>query len=246
VKLTTKVRLRKRPPRWTEPAAVGIVMVINGSDTRGRMRHASAGMRVTCALLAGAVIGAVASLFTVPSASILLGWDAAVAIYLAWTWGAVWRLDHGLTARLAKREDPSVAVAELLLIGAGVAALAAVAFALVKAGQAADGMKAFLIALGLFSVVLSWILVHTVYGLRYARAYYSEPAGGIEFNEDEPPTYIDFAYFAFTIGMTFQVSDTNITSKPVRRITLRHALLSYLFGTVLLGLVINVVATLLK
>jgi uncharacterized membrane protein len=221
-------------------------MVINGSDTGGRMRHASAGMRVACGVVAGVVTGVVAAPFTVPSAAILLGWDAAVAIYLAWTWIAVWRLDPGLTARLAKREDPSVPVAELLLIGAGVAVLGAVAFALVKAGQAAGGMKAYLIALGLLSVVLSWAVVHTIYMLRYARAYYAEPPGGIEFNEDEPPTYIDFAYFAFTIGMTFQVADTNITSKPVRRLTLRHALLSYLFGAVLLGLVINVVATLLQ
>jgi len=210
------------------------------------MRYASAGMRVTCGLLAGALTGVVASPHTVPSAAILLGWDVAVAIYLVWTWSAVWRLDPSLTARLAKREDPSVAVAELLLIGAGVAVLGAVAFALVKAGQATGGMKAFLITLGLFSVVLSWAVVHTVYMLRYARAYYSEPPGGIEFNEEEPPTYIDFAYYAFTIGMTFQVADTNITSKAVRRITLRHALLSYLYGAVLLGLVINVVATLLK
>jgi uncharacterized membrane protein len=82
--------------------------------------------------------------------------------------------------------------------------------------------------------------------LRYARAYYAGPAGGIEFNEPDAPTYVDLAYFAFTIGMTFQVSDTNITSVTVRRITLRHALLSYLFGAVLLRLVINVVATLLR
>jgi uncharacterized membrane protein len=216
------------------------------SDTGGRLYQASAGLRVTCALLAGAVIGVVASLLTVPSASILLGWDVAVAIYLGWTWNAVRRLDPGVTARLAKREDPSVAAAEFLLIGAGIAALGAVAFALVKAGQAAGEMKAYLISVGLLSVVLSWAVVHTVFMLRYARAYYAEPAGGIEFNEEEPPTYIDFAYYAFTIGMTFQVADTNITSKTVRRITLHHALLSYLFGAVLLGLVINVVATLLK
>lgn len=221
-------------------------MVINGSGTGDRMRHASAGLRVTCGLLAGVVTGVVASRFTLPSAAILLGWDAGVAIYLVWTWTAVWRLDPGLTARLAKREDPSIAVAELLLIGAGVAMLAAVAFALVKAGQAAGGRKAFLITLGLFSVVLQWAVVHTVYMLRYARAYYSEPAGGIEFNEQEPPTYIDFAYFAFTIGMTFQVADTDITAKTVRRVVLHHALLSYLFGAVLLGLIINVVATLLQ
>ena len=119
-------------------------------------------------------------------------------------------------------------------------------FALVKAGEATGGMKAYLIALGLLSVLLSWTVVHTVYMLRYARAYYGDPVGGIEFNEEEPPTYTDFAYFSFTVGMTFQVADTNITSKAIRRVTLHHALLSYLFGAVLLGLVINVVATLLK
>jgi uncharacterized membrane protein len=197
-------------------------------------------------MLGGAVVGAIASLFTVPSAAILAGWDVAVAIYLVWTWSSAWRLDPGLTAQLAKREDPSTAVAELMVVGAGTALLVAVGFALVKAGQATGGTKAYLIALGLLSVVLSWTVVHTVYMLRYARAYYSEPDGGIEFNEQEPPTYTDFAYFSFTVGMCFQVSDTSITSKVIRRITLHHALLSYLFGAVLLGLVINVVATLLK
>ena len=211
-----------------------------------RMRRASAGVRVSCGFVAGAVLGVAASAVTVPSAAILLGWDGAVAVYLVWTWNAVRGLNPDLTAELAQREDPSAATAELLLVGANVAVLGAVAFALVRAAQAAGGTKAFLIALGLFSVTLSWALVHTVYMLRYARAYYARPAGGIEFNEDEPPTYIDFAYFAFTIGMTFQVADTNITSKPVRRATLHHALLSYLFGAVLLGLVINVVATLLR
>lgn len=210
------------------------------------MRRSPAATRVTWALLGGAVGGAAASLFTPLSASVLLGWDVAVLIYLAWTWGVVQGLDPEVTAQLAKREDPSTPVADLVVIGAGTAMLAAVGFALVKAGQATGGMKAYLVTLGLVSVVLSWAVVHTVFALKYARAYYSEPAGGIAFNEDEPPNYIDFAYYAFTIGMTFQVSDTNITSRAVRRTTLHHALLSYLFGSVLLGLVINVVATLLK
>lgn len=210
------------------------------------MRRSPAGTRVTWALLGGAVAGAVASLFTPISASILLGWDVAVLIYLAWTWGAVQGLDPEVTAQLAKREDPSTPVADLVVIGAGTAMLAAVGFALAKAGEATGGMKAYLVTLGLVSVVLSWAVVHTVFALKYARAYYSEPAGGIEFNEDEPPNYIDFGYYAFTIGMTFQVADTNITSRAVRRTTLYHALLSYLFGAVLLGLVINVVATLLR
>jgi len=210
------------------------------------MRRSPAATRVTWALLGGAVAGVIASLLTPVSASILLGWDVAVLIYLAWTWGAVQGLDPEVTAQLAKREDPSTPVADLVVIGAGTAMLAAVGFALAKAGEATGGMKAYLVTLGLVSVVLSWAVVHTVFALKYARAYYSEPAGGIEFNEDEPPNYIDFAYYAFTIGMTFQVADTNITSRAVRRTTLHHALLSYLFGSVLLGLVINVVATLLK
>jgi uncharacterized membrane protein len=200
---------------------------------------------VTWAMLAGAASGWAASLTSPPSASILLGWDVAVVIYLIWTWSSVWRLDPGDTAALAKREDPSAPVAELVVLGAGTAMLGAVGFALLRAGQAAGGMKAYLFGLGLLSVVLSWTVVHTVFALRYARAYYAEPVGGIEFNEAEPPNYTDFGYYSFTVGMTYQVADTNITWKAVRRTTLHHALLSYLFGAVLLGLVINVVATLL-
>lgn len=220
-------------------------MFINGSGIQDRMRQASAGTRVTCAMAGGAAAGAIASLFTPATASILVGWDVAVVIYLIWVWSAVWRLDPGVTARLAKREDPSTAVAQLVVLAAGTAALGAVGLALLKASRATGDAKAYLVTLGMLSVVLSWTVVHTVYALQYARAYYSEPAGGIDFNEEEPPTYTDFAYFAFTVGMTFQVADTNITSKAIRRITLHHALLSYLFGAVLLGLVINVVATLL-
>lgn len=214
--------------------------------TPTRLRRPSAGVRVTWAMLGGAVTGVVVSLFTVPTASILLGWDAAVVIFLAWVWSDVRGLDPGSTARLAQREDPSNAVAELVVIGAGTAQLGAVGFALLRAGRTTGSMKAFLIAVGLLSVVLSWAVVHAVFMLRYARGYYSEPVGGIEFNESEPPTYLDFAYLSFTMGMTFQVSDTNITSKPIRRIALHHALLSYLFGAVLLAIIINVVATLLR
>jgi uncharacterized membrane protein len=92
---------------------------------------------------------------------------------------------------------------------------------------------------------LAWALVHTIFTLRYARSFYSNPVGGIDFNEDDPPTYLDFAYLALTIGMTFQVSDTNLTTKGIRRVALAHALLSYLFGAVILALVINVVSSLL-
>src|SRR6478752_2315843 len=123
------------------------MMVSNGASVSERMRTASAGQRVTVAMLAGAVAGAVVSLVTVPSAAVLSGWDVAVVTYVVWVWVAVRRLDPGTTARLAKREDPSSTVAELVVLGAGTAVLVAVGFALVKAGQVTGGMKAALMAL---------------------------------------------------------------------------------------------------
>jgi len=146
---------------------------------------------------------------------------------------------------MAGREDPSNPVAEIVVVAASIAALVAVAFALVRAGQTTGSTKALLIGLGVVSVVVSWLVVHTVYMLRYARSYYGDPRGGIGFNEDDDPAYLDFAYFSFTIGMTFQVSDTNIGSKDIRRLALQHALLSYLFGAVILATAINVFASLL-
>jgi uncharacterized membrane protein len=115
----------------------------------------------------------------------------------------------------------------------------------VRAGGAHGATKAYLLAIGLISVVLSWLCVHTVFTLNYARLYYQDEPGGIDFNEPDRPDYRDFAYLAFTIGMTFQVSDTNLTTKPIRRTALRHALVSYLFGAVIIALVINIVASLL-
>ncbi|HEY1830647.1 MAG TPA: DUF1345 domain-containing protein [Acidimicrobiales bacterium] len=186
-----------------------------------------------------------ASFFTFWQAATLIGWDAFSLFFITWIWWILKDLDAEGCKRRANREDPSLRLTELMLLSAGVAVLAAVGLALVRAGNAAGGTKAYLITLGVLSVALSWGLVHTVFTLRYARTYYSQSVGDIDFNEDDPPTYLDFAYLAFTIGMTFQVSDTNLTSKRIRRIALTHALLSYLFGAVIVGLVINVVSSLL-
>jgi len=196
-------------------------------------------------MLIGAAFAAVAWQFTIPAPALLTGWDIAAVIYLAMVWLAVYRMNAEVTSRMAGREDPSSPVAELLVVTASIVALVAVGFALVRAGQTTGSTKALLIALGTVSVVVSWLVVHTVYMLRYARSYYTEPAGGIGFNEEDLPAYMDFAYFSFTIGMTFQVSDTNITRKNIRRLALQHALLSYLFGAVILAAAINVFASLL-
>jgi uncharacterized membrane protein len=193
----------------------------------------------------GIVAGVVVSLFTFWQAATLIGWDVGVLLLGTWIWWAVGRLNPDETKTHATREDTSIHLTELMLLAAGVAVLAAVGLVLIRAGSATGATKAYLITLGIVSVALSWGMVHTVFTLRYARIFYSEPIGGIDFNEDDPPSYLDFAYLALTIGMTFQVSDTNLTIKAIRRVALAHALLSYLFGAVIVALVINVVSSLL-
>lgn len=97
-------------------------------------------------------------------------------------------------------------------------------------------------AVGLLGVFMSWAMLHLMYTARYAHLYYIEPAGGIDFNNDDPPAYADFFYFSYNLGMTYQVSDTSVSSVAVRSVVLRHTLLSYVFGTVILAATINLVA----
>jgi len=211
-----------------------------------RMMTIMAATRVVVAVAAGLIVGSVLSFGVAWQAASLLGWDATVVVFLAWIWATIGGLDPDQTRVVAVREDPSVPVADTAFVSAGVACLGGVAFVLLKAGNSHGGAKAFFITIGVASVAFSWAAVHTIFTLRYARIFYSDTAGGIDFNEDDAPNYIDFAYMAFTVGMTFQVSDTNLTSKQMRATALRHALLSYLFGAVIVGLTINVVGSLLK
>jgi uncharacterized membrane protein len=132
------------------------------------------------------------------------------------------------------------------LLSASVSSLVAVGFVLVDAGHSSSSSKGLLIGLTIASVVLAWATVHTVYMLRYARLFYAAPIGGIDFHDGELPDYHDLAYVALTIGMTFQVSDTDLVSKAIRRTAIRHALLSYLFGAVIVAITINIVASLLS
>jgi uncharacterized membrane protein len=198
----------------------------------------------------GAAFGAAASTVALvagasPSVAALAAWDTASAVFLAWVWSTIGSKDAAATALAAQTEDASRAASEAVLIGAGTASLVAVAFTLVEAGRRAGADRALLIALAVASVVLAWASVHTVYALRYARLYYSDPVGGIDFNSNDPPRYLDFAYVALTVGMTSQVSDTSLTVRRLRRAAIHHALLSYVFGTVVVALTINIVAGLL-
>jgi uncharacterized membrane protein len=146
----------------------------------------------------------------------------------------------------AKSEDASPTEAEAVLLGAGTASLIAVGFTLAEAGRSGGAARTLLIALAVGSVVLAWASVHTVYALRYARLYYADPVGGISFNGDARPCYLDFVYVAVTVGMTSQVSDTSLEAPVLRRTVLGHALVSYLFATVVVALSINIVASLIR
>jgi uncharacterized membrane protein len=152
--------------------------------------------------------------------------------------------DSAATEVHAAREDDSRTAADLVLIAASVASLVGVGFALLKAATVDGPSHAIIIAVAVISVVLSWASVHTVFMLRYAALYYS-CGGGIDFHAEDRPDFGDFAYVALTIGMTFQVSDTDLNAKPIRMTALRHALLSYLFGVAVVAMMINVVAGLL-
>jgi uncharacterized membrane protein len=208
----------------------------------GRARGASARSRVLVALAVGVtaavLFGVVGPWALIP----LVGWDTAALTYLIWAWGTVWRLDAEHTAHQAVREDPGRAAVDAILVIASVVSLLAVGLVLVRAGNSNGAAKTLQAALSLASVVASWSVVHTVYMLRYARLYYTGPDGGVSFHQDDPPWYADFAYLSLTIGMTFQVSDTDLTATEVRVTALRHALLSYLFGAVILAGTINLLA----
>jgi len=101
------------------------------------------------------------------------------------------------------------------------------------------------VSVGALAVALAWTTVQTIYTLRYAREYYGDRVGGINFGGEEPPDYHDFAYLAFTVGMTYQVSDTTITAHVIRRTVLRHAILSFVFATAFIAVLVNVVGGLL-
>jgi len=194
----------------------------------------------------GLVAGIVAAFLAPWQLAVLAGWDLAAAVFLLIVWTAVFGLTPDETSALATREDSSRVVTSVLLLSAAVVSLAGTGAVLVKANQATGGGRVILTVAGLVTVALSWAVVHTIFALRYAHEYYTPPIGGIDFKSRELPDYRDFAYVAFTVGMTFQVSDTDIQRRETRRTVLRQALLSYLFGAVILAVVVNVIATLIN
>jgi uncharacterized membrane protein len=183
-------------------------------------------------------------------ATILLTWLAFAVIVLIMDWIIILSSHPKEVRKIASLEDSSRTLIFTFVIVAAVISLGAILLLLQSTkGQSDDGV-AFPVILSLTSVVTSWWLVHTLFTLRYAHLYYgtdknagkTKPNQGLNFPDEEEPDYLDFVYFSFVIGMTFQVSDVEIASRPIRRLALFHAIVSFVFNTAIVALSINVVA----
>lgn len=204
--------------------------------------HHPARNRVIVSLLMGILAGILVASTSHTYLAPLIGWDVTAITYLLLTWPVIWPLDEDQTEKHSLVEDPTRNTAHSLVLLAAIASLAAVGLVLSRDQTDGSGQKFLLALLCIGSVVLSWIIVHTLYTLHYAVMYFTDKDKIIDFNEDAKPAYSDFAYLAFTIGMTFQVSDTIFRNRKVRKVALIHALFSYLFGTVIVATMINLIA----
>jgi hypothetical protein len=140
----------------------------------------------------------------------------AGAVLVVWTWWVIGQMNAEQTAAYATREDPARALTDLVVLIARVASLAGVVY-LLAAGSGGHGAgEAIAAGLGIASVAGAWAVMHTVFTLRYALLYNTDELGGIDFDQSERPAYVDFAYLAFTLGMTYQVSDTDLQTRPIR------------------------------
>jgi uncharacterized membrane protein len=200
----------------------------------------SARRALTC-LAVGLLAGGLVAWFWEAELGPLLGWTVAAGVALWWVWRISWRQDSEGTKRLAEEEGRSHST-DMWVVLASLTSLVNVVVALNRS-SGRDLVALVSVLLSVASVTLSWALVNTVFALKYARLYYvDEPdAGGFDFKQEEPPEYSDFAYLAFTVGMSFAVAETEPVQNRTRKVVLGHALLSYLFGTGVVAVAVNLV-----
>src|SRR5450755_4200886 len=172
----------------------------------------------------------------------IAAWDVAAVVVGTLTWLIILRTSAEETRRHAAEDDPGRrAVGGLIILASGFSLLAT-AVVLRQARTSPPEARDLFVALCALAVVSAWVLTHTAYTLRYAHLFYRDDddgPGGLVFPGDTPPAYLEFAYFAFTIGMCFQVSDVAVSSRQIRRAALGHSLLSFLYNTAILATAVN-------
>jgi uncharacterized membrane protein len=202
------------------------------------MRPPAAVTRLAAAAILGAVLGLVVAVVTDPLLGGLAAIDGAAAFFVVTGWIVLWPIDADRTRDTVQREDFRPVAMALVIDAAALAGLVGIVVLLLLSGSGSGPAAAAVAAGGVFMV---WAALHLMYATRYAHLYYGAAAGGIDFNSDDPPAYRDFLYFSYNLGMTYQVSDTSVSNAAIRAIALRHCLLSYVFGTVILAAMINLV-----
>lgn len=203
------------------------------------LRHRLPGhSRLLICLGVGVLVGAALSPLVGGSFGLLIGGLVLAASFVLSSLVVLWPMDATRTKAHVVNHTFNPLMEEVVVIGASVLNLVAIVGILVS-GHA--GTKTLGAALGLAGIFLTWAMLHLMYGVRYAHEYYAQDKGGIDFNDQEPPRFVDFLYFSFNLGMTYQVSDNNVSRTQLRAIILRHCVLSFVFTTVILAATVNLV-----
>lgn len=181
---------------------------------------------------------------------LVAAWDAFSLTNLVLAWGIIASAEVKHIRRIVAREDPGRHLVFALVLLAASSSLLAVVYLLSSVRTTSGDMRYLHVGLAIAGVVLSWLLVHTIFTLRYAHIFYgdgtSQKEGGLQFpGEEKEPDYFDFAYFSFVVGMTAQTADVSISSQKLRRLALLHGLLSFGFNTIVVALSISGLAVLL-
>lgn len=189
----------------------------------------------------------VATAFLIPARlglafRLLAAWDVAALVMTSFAWMIFLYAGPHETRQHAGTEDPGRRAVNILVILTSSVSLLATAVILRQARAHPPDIRDLFVVLCILAVASAWVLTHSAYALRYAHLYYRDDddgVGGLTFPGDAAPCYLDFAYFAFTIGMCFQVSDVSVPSRQIRRAVLGHSVLSFLYNTAILATAIN-------
>lgn len=180
--------------------------------------------------------------------NLMITWIGYASSILIIGWISMLTLHPVEVRHKAKLEDSSITFIFLFIVASAFISLFAVVILLQSTKGQSEKQVTEHVILTIASVVISWWLTHTVFTLRYAHLFYSEKdekgelGYGLEFPKEPEPDYMDFVYFSFIIGMTFQVSDVEISSRKIRRLAWAHSILSFVFNTVIVALSINIIS----
>ena len=198
--------------------------------------------RLLTAVLAGVLTGVLVAGSHGWAFRLVAGWDAGLLVLLGLAWNIILRYGPEATRRRAAAVDPGATVVRAVVLVSSTACLFAATAVVRYAKTLAPQASEVLVVLSLLAVALAWMAVHTAFTFRYAHLYYRDgEAGGLRFPEDAAPADIDFAYYAFTVGMCFGATDVFLTETRFRRATLGHALLSFFFNTGILAMTLNLI-----